>query len=154
MINGVAPMIPPLCSPVFGLMVRSFATITSPAVSAATTLGSAVAPWSPIGPGISDRIPKRPHDWPLLEALVGMATPEHSMEPASVQAGEGRFNFTMPEAFVDFAVKYDLKVDGHRLVWAKDDRTPGCFFKDGDQPVGRELLLHRMKQPIETEATR
>ena len=58
------------------------------------------------------------------------------------------------DAFVDFSAKHQLKVVGHCLVWAKDDRTPAWFFRDGDKPASRELLLQRMRQHIETEVGR
>ena len=56
----------------------------------------------------------------------------------------------MPDAFVNFALSNQLKVVGHTLVWAKDDRTPPWFTKDGEKPASRELLLSRMKEHIET----
>ena len=118
------------------------------------TLRSATAKLFPIGVGISDRIPELAADWPLLLAHFTMVTPENSMKPAAIQPADGRLDFTLPDAFVDFAVKHDLKIVGHCLVWAKDDRTPEWFFQDGDRPVSGELLLQRMKTHINAEARR
>lgn len=103
-----------------------------------------------IGVGISDRIPQLTNDWPLLTRQFGTVTPENCMKPAAIQPAEGRFDFAQADAFVEFATRQKLKVIGHCLVWAKDDRTPAWFYRDGDKPASRELLLARMKQHIET----
>jgi endo-1,4-beta-xylanase len=107
-----------------------------------------------IGVGVSDRIPQRPADHPLLLAQFGVVTPENCMKPAQVQAAEGAWDFARADAFVDFANANGLKVVGHCLVWAKDDRTPPWFFRDGDKPAGRELLLGRMRRHVETVVKR
>jgi endo-1,4-beta-xylanase len=125
-----------------------------PAAPGQLTLRQATAGLFETGVGISDRIPERTNDWPLLTAQFGVVTPENCMKPASVQPAEGRFNFAAADAFVDFAARQKLKVVGHCLVWAKDDRTPPWFFKDGDKPASRELLLERMRRHIETEVSR
>lgn len=72
------------------------------------------------------------------------------MKPDPIQRQSGVWAWEVPDAFVNFAVSNDLKVVGHCLVWAKDDRTPAWFTLDGDKPVGRELLLERMKTHIDT----
>jgi endo-1,4-beta-xylanase len=107
-----------------------------------------------MGVGVHDRIPERPADWPLLLAQFSSVTPENCLKPDPVQAIEGKFNFTRADAFVDFARSRNLDVVGHCLVWAKDDRTPPWFFRDGTNSAGREVLLARMKTHIETVAGR
>jgi endo-1,4-beta-xylanase len=103
-----------------------------------------------IGVGISDRIPERQSDWPLLTSQFACVTPENCLKPDPVQVEEGRFTFSRADAFVDFAVSNNLKVVGHCLVWAKDDRTPPWFFRDGTNAASRELLLERMERHIDT----
>ena len=107
-----------------------------------------------IGVGINDRIPDRPADWPLLMAQFSGVTPENCLKPNPVQVIEGQFNFTLADAFVDFAKSNQLTVVGHCLVWAKDDRTPPWFFRDGTNSAGRALLLARMKKHIDAVAGR
>ncbi|MDB6052993.1 MAG: xynB [Verrucomicrobiales bacterium] len=107
-----------------------------------------------IGVGINDRIPERPNDWPLLISQFSAMTPENSLKPDPVQVTEGKFNLTRPDAFVDFAASNHLLVIGHCLVWAKDDRTPPWFFRDGTNVARRDLLLARMKTHIDTVAGR
>jgi endo-1,4-beta-xylanase len=103
----------------------------------------------PVGVGIHDRVFERPDDWPLLTSHFDYVTPENSMKPVAVQGQSGRFSFETPDRFVDFARAKNLKVVGHCLVWAKDDRTPPWFSMDGDKPASREVLLERMKTHID-----
>jgi endo-1,4-beta-xylanase len=103
-----------------------------------------------VGVGISDRIADRANDWLLLTNQFGTVTPENCMKPMAVQPVEGQFNFAKADAFVEFAAQHQLKVVGHCLVWAKDDRTPPWFYLDGEKPASRELLLERMRHHIET----
>ena len=112
-----------------------------------------VSPWGS-GVGLSDRIADRPADWPLLTAQFGMVTPENCMKPDALQRQSGQWRFEQADRFVDFARSKDLKVVGHCLVWAKDDRTPAWFYLDGEKPASKEVLLARMKSYIDTVAGR
>ena len=103
-----------------------------------------------MGVGVSDRISEQTNDWPLLTAQFGTVAPENCMKPVALQPAEGQFNFAQADAFVEFAARHRLKVVGHCLVWAKDDRTPAWFYRDGDNPASQELLLQRMRRHIET----
>jgi endo-1,4-beta-xylanase len=76
------------------------------------------------------------------------------MKMTHLQREEGRFDFRMADGLVAFAATNQLKVCGHCLVWAKDERTPEWVFRDGEQRAGRELLLARMQKHIETAAGR
>ena len=118
------------------------------------SLRAAAAGVFTIGVGIHDRSPERPVHWPLLTTQFSSVTPENCLKPDPVQIAEGKFNFTRADAFVDFARSNGLQVVGHCLVWAKDDRTPPWFFRDGTNTAGRDLLLARMKTHIDTVAGR
>jgi endo-1,4-beta-xylanase len=163
-------------SPYFYLMPKQsscvrrnpFGTLLALAISVGLchpTTGQAASPPTPslkhaaqglfeIGAGISDRIAEQPWDWRLLTNQFGFVTPENCMKPAAVQPSEGQFNFAVPDSFISFAGSNQLKVCGHCLVWAKDDRTPPWFFLDGVKPASRELLLRRMKTHIDTVMAR
>jgi endo-1,4-beta-xylanase len=104
----------------------------------------------PMGVGIHDRVYEQPDDWPLLTSHFAYVTPENDMKPATVQSQPGKWQFDTADRFVDFALSKKLKVVGHCLVWAKDDRTPKWFAMDGDKPASREVLLQRMKTHIDT----
>ena len=101
------------------------------------------------GVGLADRIGDRPEDWPLLTAQFSHVTPENCMKPAAIRPTEGAWNFGQADRFVGFANEKGLKVVGHCLVWAKDDRTPAWFYRDGDKEVSKEALLGRMKAHID-----
>jgi endo-1,4-beta-xylanase len=118
------------------------------------SLRDAAAGLFTVGVGISDRIPEQPADWPLLTTQFGAVTPENCLKPDPVQVAEGKFSFTRADAFVNFATSNQLQTVGHCLVWAKDDRTPPWFYRDGTNPASRELLLARMKTHIDTVAGR
>ena len=57
------------------------------------------------------------------------------MKPDPVQREQGVWRLDAPDAFVEFARTNRLKVVGHTLVWAKDDRTPPWFYDDGGKPA-------------------
>jgi len=121
----------------------SHATRTEPSLEAAAR------PFFPLGAGISDATPSRPQDWPLLTRHFGWVTPENCLKPAQVQPAEDAWDFSTADAFVEFAEQRHLRVVGHCLVWAKDDRTPAWFFKDGEKAASRALVLERMRKHVE-----
>ena len=137
--------------PLSRLLLSLFALLVA-ATSSAQTLRQA-SPWGS-GVGLSDRIADHPADWPLLTAQFGMVTPENCMKPDALQRQSGEWRFEQADKFVDFARSKDLKVVGHCLVWAKDDRTPAWFYLDGDKPASKEVLLARMKAYIDSVAGR
>lgn len=130
--------------------MRAFLSLVLALVSAAAgeTLKD-VAPF-PIGVGISDQIPRRQQDWPLLKSQFAIITPENCMKPVAIQNERGVWKFEAPDAFVNFAVSNDLKVVGHTLVWAKDDRTPGWM----NAITTREELFGVMREHIDKVAGR
>jgi endo-1,4-beta-xylanase len=136
------------------MFFRTFLTIH--AALLVCSVGQTLKEVSPfmVGVGIHDRIADELGDWPLLTAQFACVTPENCMKPAAMQRKSDQWDFGMPDRFVRFASEHNLKVVGHCLVWAKDDRTPPWFFTDGDKPASRELLLERMKNHINTVVNR
>ena len=130
-------------------MLRTFTYLlfAASATFAADSLRQA-SPWAS-GVGLSDRIADLPEDWPLLTKQFAYITPENCMKPAATQPRPGVWRLEGPDRFVEFARSKDLKVVGHCLVWAKDDRTPAWFYQDGDKPASKEVLLARMKEHID-----
>lgn len=127
-------------------MLTSALSTHSASSPAPRSLRDAAAGLFTIGVGISDRIPERPADWPLPNTQFSAVTPKICLKLDPVQVAEGRFNFTRADAFVNFAASNHLQVVGHCLVWAKDDRTPPWFHRDGTNAASRKLLLERMKR--------
>lgn len=107
-----------------------------------------------IGVGVPAAITTREADWPLLTTHFEMVTPENCMKPQSTQPTEGDFRFDACDEFVSFSIDHRLKIVGHCLVWAKDDRTPEWFATKNGAPVDRDTLLARMKTHIEQVAGR
>ena len=107
-----------------------------------------------IGVGIHDRIAERVADHRLLLAQFSVIAPENCMKPALVQPAEGEWRFAQADRFVEFAAGSGLELVGHCLVWAKDDRTPAWFYRDGEESAGRELLLDRMRRHIDATVKR
>ena len=138
----------------FGLTLLVAKAALSADPAAPRSLRSAATGLFTIGVGIHDRISERPVDWPLLFTQFSAVTPENCLKPNPVQVTEGKFNFTLGDAFVNFASSNNLQVVGHCLVWAKDDRTPPWFFRDGTNIASRDVLLARMKTHIDTVAGR
>jgi len=144
---------------VFGIFVRVAVVValllgmhsaSGARANTARSLREASAGLFTIGVGISDFVPKQTVNWQLLTNQFASVTPENCLKPDPVQLVEGSFNLAVADAFVDFATSNNLQVVGHCLVWAKDDRTPAWFFRDGTNTVGPEVLLQRMKSHIDT----
>ena len=74
-------------------------------------------------------------------------TAENVMKPRFLQPKEGKFRFGAADEMVNFAIKNNLKVVGHTLVWKNS--TPDWFFKDNKgNKVDRELLINRLEKHI------
>ena len=85
-----------------------------------------------IGVGISDSIGNQPENWALLKKHFSIVTPENCMKPQSLERTQGKRNFETADKFVEFASSNNLRIVGHCLIWAKDDRTHEWYFKDGE----------------------
>ena len=90
----------------------------------------------------------------LIKANFDYVTPENCMKPAAIQNRAGKFRFAQADAFVEFAVAHGFKINGHCLVWAKDDRTPGWFFGEGESTASNEELVERMQSHLKTVVDR
>ena len=137
-------------TPLFSLITSLIATVSLSAADVPTSLKQAVNGRYEIGVGLSLRSLLTPENQPLLFRHFNYVTPENCMKFASTQPAEGQFNLDQPDRFVAFANENDLKVLGHCLIWAKDDRTPEWFYRDGDEQVSAEKLMLRMKTHIRT----
>ena len=125
-----------------------------PASTKADTLKSAVGGRFDIGVGVGLRAMKAAENQPLIVEHFNYITPENCMKFASIQPREGEFQFAKADQVVKFAQDHNMKVLGHCLVWAKDDRTPKWFFREGDGEVRPQVLMQRMKTHIKTVVER
>ncbi|MFO0953374.1 MAG: endo-1,4-beta-xylanase [Isosphaeraceae bacterium] len=96
----------------------------------------------------------RPSEAALVTRQFSGITPENSLKMAHLQPTEGTFNFGEADEMAGFTASNGMKLYGHTLVWARDDRTPAWFLDDGGKPATKELLLARLRKHIETVAGR
>ncbi|HYD43361.1 MAG TPA: endo-1,4-beta-xylanase [Anaeromyxobacter sp.] len=71
---------------------------------------------------------------------------ENEMKPVMLSRREGQYDFNMADQLVDWAVKNEIKVRGHTLVWHQQ-AAPWMFTKDG-KDVSRDVLIARMRAYI------
>jgi len=80
-------------------------------------------------------------------------TPENCMKPQPTHPTENTFNWTTPDAMVQWCQDNNIKVWGHCLAW--HSQTANWFFQGTNgQPVTRELAMERLKNHILTEVGR
>lgn len=78
---------------------------------------------------------------------------ENCMKSEEIHPEEGRYDFTLPDQFVDFGVKNNITVTGHTLIW--HSQLPAWFTVDENgNDVTPEVLKQRMKDHITTVVTR
>ena len=83
----------------------------------------------------------------LLHRDFNCVTSENLMKPASLRPAPGEFNFERSDEFVKLAIKLNLDVVGHVLVW--HSQTPDWFFENEDgSTVSRDELINRMREHI------
>jgi endo-1,4-beta-xylanase len=147
MINGFS-MQRLTCFGIVGLVITCF-MVGQLAIAQDVTLKQAAAGMFEMGVGLGPYSAKSNAEKNLLRSQFDIATPENCMKPAAVQPRQGDFQFDQSDRFVENVTAEGLRPVGHCLVWAKDDRTPEWFFKEGDAAVSKAELLARMKNHIE-----
>jgi endo-1,4-beta-xylanase len=84
-----------------------------------------------------------------IKANYNVITPENCMKPQPTHPSEDTFNWTTPDAMVQWCKDNNIKVWGHTLLWHA--QTGNWFFQDANgQPAARELALERLKKHIMT----
>ncbi|PAD78614.1 endo-1,4-beta-xylanase [Paenibacillus campinasensis] len=89
----------------------------------------------------------------LLVQHFNSVTAENEMKFERLHPEEGEYTFSEADRLMDFARANDMAVRGHTLVW--HNQTPDWVFQDrSGNVIGREVLLARMKEHIDTVAGR
>jgi GH35 family endo-1,4-beta-xylanase len=83
-------------------------------------------------------------DLDLVKTQFNVITPENSMKPGPVHPQENSWNWTQPEALVNFCQDNNIKTMGHCLVW--HSQTNPWFFQDAN----RDRALARLRDHIHT----
>ncbi|MDR9366747.1 MAG: endo-1,4-beta-xylanase [Balneolaceae bacterium] len=94
-----------------------------------------------------------PRTTPLIRQHFNSITPENLLKWERVHPNPDEYNFTPVDTFVEFGVENKMFIVGHTLVW--HSQVPDWVFEteNGDN-VGREELLQRMRNHIQTVAGR
>ena len=125
---------------------------TKPAPTPAASVGLKDAYAGRFLVGCAGDLPRRYSDAELanIKANYNIVTPENCMKPGPTHPAEGTYNWTTPDALVQWCQDNNTKVWGHTLVWHA--QTGRWFFEPGadGQPVTRELAMERLKEHIMT----
>jgi endo-1,4-beta-xylanase len=85
----------------------------------------------------------------IVKAQFNTITPENVLKWESVHPAPGRYDFALPDRYVEFGERNAMFVIGHTLVW--HSQTPRWVFEDdGGRPLTRDALLERMREHIQT----
>lgn len=74
---------------------------------------------------------------------------ENCMKSMEIHPEENRYDFTLPDAFVDFGTSRNMAVTGHALIWHSQLSKWFCYDDKGEL-VSPEVLKQRMKEHITT----
>jgi endo-1,4-beta-xylanase len=89
------------------------------------------------------------HGVALVKAQFNAITPENVLKWESVHPSPGNYDFAPADRYVEFGEKNHMYIVGHTLVW--HNQTPKWVFEgEKGNPVGREVLLERMRDHIQT----
>jgi len=85
----------------------------------------------------------------IIRQHFNSITAENCMKSGLIQPQEGKFNFELPDQFVEFGLQNNMFIVGHCLVW--HSQAPKWLFVDAEgKDVSRDVLISRMKTHIQT----
>jgi endo-1,4-beta-xylanase len=85
----------------------------------------------------------------LVKAQFNTITPENVLKWEAVHPRPDTYDFAAPDRYVAFGEQNGMFIVGHTLVW--HNQTPRWVFQDANgKPVGRDMLLARMRDHIHT----
>ncbi|MDR9856342.1 endo-1,4-beta-xylanase [Paenibacillus sp. VCA1] len=85
----------------------------------------------------------------VLTRHFNSLTDENEMKFENIHPSEDVYAFGESDTIVDFARRHGMAVRGHTLVW--HNQTSDWLFQEADgRPVGKGLLLERLRSHIET----
>lgn len=92
-------------------------------------------------------------DSALIVNEFNSITAENAMKMGPIHPEENRYYFNDADAIVNFALKHNMRIRGHNLLWHR--QAPTWFFTDKNgQQVSKEVLLQRLKEHITTVVKR
>jgi endo-1,4-beta-xylanase len=85
----------------------------------------------------------------IVRKQCNSITPENALKWERVHPELGRYDFDVPDRYVEFGEQNGMVIIGHTLVW--HNQTPKWVFEDGaGLPASRDTLLQRMRDHIRT----
>lgn len=88
-------------------------------------------------------------DVALIKTHFNSVTAENVMKWENIHPEPGVYDFEAADRLVEFAEANDMHIAGHVLVW--HSQVPSWVFDDeAGEPLGREALLERMRDHIQT----
>lgn len=89
----------------------------------------------------------------LITEHFNSITPENLLKWERVYPEANQYNFGPADAFVNFGEQNDMFIVGHTLIW--HSQVPDWVFEtENGEEIGRETLLQRMKDHIDSVAGR
>ncbi len=119
---------------------------TLEATGVVPSLGKALAPYFPFGSAITPGqiLMGAPE---FIKEQFTVVVAENAMKPEELsKVGEGKYDFENADELVNFAVKNNMKVRGHCLIWHQ--QMPGWFYSQNGEQVSRSVLIARMEKYI------
>jgi endo-1,4-beta-xylanase len=104
-----------------------------------------------VGAAVNDNqmASRDPHGAALVRYHFNSISSENVLKWERVHPAPGVFAFEASDRFVEFGEENDMYIVGHTLVW--HSQTPDWVFQDeGENPIGREALIERMRNHIHT----
>lgn len=99
---------------------------------------------------VADEIPQAT---PLIKQHFNSITPENLLKWERIHPDPDRYHFEPADTFVNFGEQNEMFIVGHTLVW--HSQVPDWVFeKENGEQIGREALLERMKDHIDSVAGR
>jgi len=89
---------------------------------------------------------------PLLELIArefNAITAENCMKWGQIEPREGDWQWTLPDALVEYGSKHGMHVVGHTLVW-HSQAPPWLFVDSSGKPVAADVLNKRLDRHIQT----
>lgn len=85
----------------------------------------------------------------IVKAQFNTISPENVLKWEAVHPQVDKYDFSLADKYVEFGEKNHMYIVGHTLVW--HNQTPKWVFEDEKgNPVGREVLLERLRDHIHT----
>jgi endo-1,4-beta-xylanase len=121
-----------------GAQMTAYTSTVSNYLNNATLKGSFSIP---IGIAVVKELLADPIYGSMVAKEFSSITSQSDMKFGSVHPAQNTWNFTKADAVVAFAQKYNMRVHGHNLIWAKDSTQP-LWLKSfqGDSAAWDNLL--------------